>query len=158
MRSPLPGCVVDDYILVERESLLRSEQKSDADETRNKLFPRTEGPFRVVAVYSNRMTFVRRGLKDRVSIDWIVKAPYTGSGKVSNSAKKHFISNNDLRVDDTSISKGSDVGERTALSVDDLNLDVEEELSVVGETVPDVASENRTEVADALRSGISLLV
>ena len=73
---PPPQYSVGDQVLIERETALRVDEKTDKDRVNNKLAPRTEGPFPVVALDEHTVTILRTtGLKDRVSRDRIVKAP-----------------------------------------------------------------------------------
>ena len=73
---PTPHYSVGDQVLIERETSLRVDEKTDKDRVNNKLAPRTEGPFPVVALDEHTVTiFQTTVLKDRVTRDCIVKAP-----------------------------------------------------------------------------------
>ena len=82
LRMPTPQYPVGDQVLIERETSLRVyaegsiDEKTNKDRVNNKLAPRTEGSFPVVALDEHTVTIIRTtGLKDRVSGDRIVKAP-----------------------------------------------------------------------------------
>lgn len=78
-RTLTPQYSGSDQVLVEREISLRLDDKMDKDRVNNKLAPRTEGPFPVVALDEHTMTILRAtGLKDRISRDRIVTAPPYG--------------------------------------------------------------------------------
>ena len=73
---PSPQYSVGDQVLIERETALRVDEKTDKDRGNNKLAPQIEGPFPAVALDEHTVTILRTtGLKDRVSTDRIVKAP-----------------------------------------------------------------------------------
>lgn len=73
LERSLQEYAIGDDTLVERETAPREEKNSRADKMPHKLTPRMEEPFRVVAVHSNNITFMRDGLKDRVSNYLVVK-------------------------------------------------------------------------------------
>ena len=76
LRMPTPQDSVGEQVLIERDTSLRVDEKTDKDRVNNKLAPRTEGPFPVVALDEQTVTILRTtGLKDLVSRDRIVKAP-----------------------------------------------------------------------------------
>ena len=76
LRMPTPQYSVGGQVLIERETSLRVDEKTDKDRVNNKLAPRMEGLFPVVALEEHTVTILRTtGLKDRVSRDRIVKAP-----------------------------------------------------------------------------------
>ena len=76
LRTPTPQYSVGDQVLIEPETSLRVDEKTDRDRVNNKSAPRTEGPFAVVALDKHTVTILKTtGLKDCVWRDRIVKAP-----------------------------------------------------------------------------------
>ena len=75
-RYPTPGYQVGDQVLVNREAVLWSEEKTAKDQVNKKLAPRTEGPFPAVQVDDQTVTIIRgTGLNDRLSHDRVIKSP-----------------------------------------------------------------------------------
>ena len=74
--SQQPQYSVGDQVLIERETSLRVDERTDKDRIKNEFAPQMEGPFPIVALEEHTVTILRTTrLKDRVSTDRIVKAP-----------------------------------------------------------------------------------
>lgn len=108
----------------------------------------------MVAVDSSKTASVCDEHKNRFSKGRVPSAPYMESASRSTPGKKRDIyESNDLRVDNTSFPNENDDGNPTPMSVNNLNFHNEEKPSAVRETMPDVDTENKTEVTDTLLRG-----